>query len=72
MHGRIELQQLETIEEVKRELRKVIGLNHLDRSMDSSTMFEIKSEKLKAIGGAERLISWSNDLEKEYITPNTT
>ena len=71
-HGRIELQQLEKIEEVKRELRKVLGLNPLDRSMDSSTMFKIQSEKSKAIGGAGKLISWSNDLEKEYITWNTT
>ena len=35
-HGRIELEQLETIEEVKKELRKVLGLNPLDRSMDSN------------------------------------
>ena len=38
-----------TIEEVKRELRKVLGLNPLDRLMDSSTMFKIQSEKSKAI-----------------------
>ena len=63
---------METIEEVKRELRKVLGLNPLDRLMDSSTMFKIQSEKLNAIGGARKLISWSNDLEKEYITLNTT
>ena len=30
---------METLEEVKRELRKVLSLNPLDRSMDSSTMF---------------------------------
>ena len=71
-HGRIELEQLGTIEEVKRELRKVLGLNPLDRSMDSSTMFKIQSEKLKTIRGAGKLISWSNELEKECITRNTT
>ena len=71
-HDRIELLQLEKIEEVKRELRKVLGLNPLDRSMDGSTVFKIQSEKLKAIGGVGKLISWNNDLEKEYITRNTT
>ena len=67
MHGRIELQQqLEKIE-------KVLGLNPLDRSMDSSTMFKIQYEKSsKAVGGAGKLISGSNDLEKEYITWKTT
>ena len=56
-HGRIELEQLETIEEVKREFRKILGLNPLDRSMDSSTMFKIQSKKSKAIRGAGKLIS---------------
>ena len=59
-HDRIELLQLEKIEEVKRELRKVLGLNPLDRSMDSSTMFKIQSEKSKVIGGAGKLISWND------------
>ena len=49
-HGKIELEQLETIEEVKRELRKVLGLNPLDRLMDGSTMFKIQSEKSKRSG----------------------
>ena len=71
-HGRIELEQLGTIEEVKRELRKVLGINPLDRSMDSSTMFKVQSEKSKAIGGAGKLISWNDTLEKEYISRNTT
>ena len=71
-HDRIELLQLEKIEEVKRELRKVLGLDPLDRSMDGSTVFKIQSEKSKAIGGVGKLISWNNDLEKEYITRNTT
>jgi len=69
---RIELLQLEKIEEVKRELRKVLGLDPLDRSMDGSTVFKIQSEKSKAIGGVGKLISWNNDLEKKYITWNTT
>ena len=71
-HDRIELLQLEKIEEVKRELRKVLGLDPLDRSMDGYTVFKIQSEKLKAIRGAGKLISWNNDLEKEYNTRNTT
>ena len=71
-HGRIELEQLGMIEEVKRELRKVLSLNPLDRLMDSSTMFKIQSKKSKAIRGAGKLISWNDDLEKEYITQNTT
>ena len=49
-HGRIELQQLVKIEEVKRELRKVLGLNPLHRSIDSSTMFKIQSKKSKSMG----------------------
>jgi len=71
-HGRIELKELGTIEEVKRELRKVLGLNPLDRSMDSTTMFKIQSEKSKAIGGAGKLIAWNDTLEQEYISRNTT
>ena len=71
-HGRIELKELGTIEEVKRELRKVLGLNPLDRSMDSITMFKIQSEKSKAIGGAGKLIAWTDKLEKEYISRTTT
>ena len=71
-HGRIELEQLGTIEEVNWELRKVLGLNPLDRSMDSSTMFKIQSEKSKAIRGAGKLIAWNDTLEQEYISQNTT
>ena len=64
--------QLKKIEEVKSELRKSLGLDPLDRSMDGYTVFKIQSEKLKAIRGAGKLISWNNDLEKEYNTRNTT
>ena len=71
-HGRIELKQFGMIEVVKRELRKVLVLNPLDRSMDSSTMFKIQSEKSKAIGGAGKMISWIDKLEQEYISRNTT
>ena len=49
---RIELLQLKKIEDVKSELRKVLGLDPLNRTLDGATVFKIQSEKSKAIGGA--------------------
>ena len=63
---------MKKIEDVKSELRKVLGLDPLDRTLDGATVFKIPSEKSKAIGGAGKLISWSDDLEQEYNNRNKT
>ncbi len=67
---RFELMQLKKIEEVKSVLREALGLDAHDRTQDASTKVKIQSDKSKAIGGAGKLISWSDDLEKEYNDRN--
>ena len=53
------------IEDIKREIRKTLGQpNASDRSFDNTTHFKVQSEKSKAIGGAAKLLVWTDDLEK--------
>ena len=48
---------MKTIEDVKRELRKALGLDPLDKTFDK-TKFKVQSDKSKTIGGAAKLIDW--------------
>ena len=48
---------LKNIEEVKRELRKALGLpDASDGSFDNTTYFKVQSYKSKAIGGLVKLL----------------
>ena len=49
---------MKTIEDVKRELRKALGLDPSDKTFDK-TKFKVQSDKSKTIGGAAKLIDWS-------------
>ena len=57
---------LEKIEYFKIEIRKALGLpDASDRSFDNTTHFKVQSEKSKSIGGASKLLIWTDDLEQE-------
>ena len=53
----VRLLAMKRIEDVKRELRKALGLDPLNKSFDK-TKFKVQSDKSKTIGGAEKLIGW--------------
>ena len=48
---------MKTVEDVKRELRKALGLDPSDKTFDK-TKFKVQSDKSKMIGGAAKLIDW--------------
>ena len=59
---RVSLMAMKKIEDVKRELRKALGLDPLDKTFDK-TKFKVQSDKSKSIGGAAKLIGWTDVLE---------
>ena len=50
---RVRLLTMKQIEDVKRELRKALGLDPLDKTFDR-TKFKVQSDKSKSIGGAAK------------------
>ncbi len=56
---------MKRIEDVKRELRTALGQDPLDRSLDR-TKFKVQSNKTKSIGGASKLIAWTDVMEREH------
>ena len=57
---------LKKIEDVKRELGKALGRpGASDGSFDDTKNFQVQSEISKAIGGAEKLLVWTDDQEKD-------
>ena len=61
---RIRLLAMKRIEDVKRELRKALGLDPSDKTFDK-TKFKVQSDKSKTIGGAAKLIGWTELMERE-------
>ena len=61
---RVRLLAMKMIEDVKRELRKALGLDLSDKTFDK-TKFKVQSNKSKTIGGAAKLIGWTELLEWE-------
>ena len=59
---RVRLLAMKMIEDVKRELRKALGLDLSDKTFDK-TKFKVQSNKSKTIGGAAKLIGWTELLE---------
>ena len=65
--SRTTLMTLKNIEDVNIELRKALGRPYAsDRSFDNTTYFKVQLEKSKAIGGAAKLLVWTDNLE-DYI-----
>ena len=56
---------LKKIEDVKRKISKALGRpDASDRIFDNTTHFRVQSEKSKSIGGAAKLLVWTDNLEK--------
>ena len=63
---RTTIMTLKKIEYVKREPKKaIVRPDASDRSFDNTTHFKVQSEKSKAIGGAAKLLVWTDNLEKD-------